>query len=207
MVIVDLASWALACACFSCDTGKKAASTAEPVPATEAKMLYALSMTGSHEAVVPVRRKNPFTGEFVDIHPHVLTDAEIAESKRVLSAYSARAEPGNRYVIRLADGTAVEVIAGLDATGEPGKWKVSFGAYLQRLSRDVMQFLFDLCSAGSFIVDGPDVGVVTSEAVMNQHRDSGFALARSPEELDVLLKQGMQAHKARFGAKSDRDGR
>ena len=168
------------------------------------KMLYALSMTGSHNTTVPVRRKNPFTGQFVDTHPLVLTDAEAAAARRILARYGARVEDGGNHVLQLSDGTAVEIMAGVEADGEPGRWKVSFGAYLQRLSREVMQFLFDLCSAGNFILDGPDVGVVTSDAVMERHRDDVFAIARSPEEMEILLKEGMSAYKEHIESKSAR---
>jgi hypothetical protein len=170
-------------------------------PAT--KMLYALSMTGSHDATVPVRRKNPFTDQFVDIHLPVLTDAETAETRRVLAHYGAVKDRG-RHLLQLSDGTAIETMAGVERDGEPGRWTVSFGEYLQRLSREVMKFLFDLCTAGNFILDGPDVGVVTSEAVMDRHRDDGFAIARSPEEMEVLLKQGMSAYKKHIESESAR---
>ncbi len=113
---------------------------------------------------------------------------------RVLARYGARTEVDGRQVLQLSDGTTIEVVAGIEDS-EPGRWKVSFGAYLQALSSEVMQFLFDLCLAGNFIVDGPDVGVVTSEAVMEQHRDGGFALAHTPEELAILLKRGMTTYK------------
>jgi hypothetical protein len=117
------------------------------------------------------------------------------KAKRVLARYGARAEEDGCLALQLSDGTAVELVAGLNAGGEPGRWTVSFSAYLQRLSREAMQFLFDICSAGNFIVDGPDVGVVTDEAVMDRHPDDGFALAHSPEEMEILVKEGMNAYK------------
>jgi hypothetical protein len=155
-------------------------------------MRYMFSMTGSHDAAVPVRRQNPFTGELIDVYPPALTDAEMAETKRLLARYGAQAEDACQFV-QLADGTTVEVIAGLE--GEPGRWRVSFGEYLQLLSRDAMQFLYDLCAAGTFILDGPDVGVVTDQRLFEQHRDDGFALAHSPKELEVLVKEGLTAYK------------
>lgn len=165
-------------------------------------MVYTFSITGSQSAAVPVRRKNPFNGQFVDIYPPALTDAEMAEAKRVLARYGARAEEDGRLVLQLSDGTAVEVVAGLDAGRESGRWTVSFSAYLQRLNREAMQFLFEICSAGNFILDGGDVGVVTDAAVMDRHRDDGFALAHSPEEMEILVKEGMNAYKEYIAGKS-----
>ena len=162
------------------------------------KMLYMLMLTGSHDAAVPVRRTNPFNGEPVDVYPPALTDAENAEAEPLLARHGARCE-GRRHVLQLGDGTAVEVVAGVD-DGEPGRWSVSFGAYLQHLSRDAMRFLFELCDAGSFILEGADVGVVTRAAVMDQHCDDGFVLVRSPEALEILMKEGRSAYAKHVGS-------
>lgn len=157
-----------------------------------AKMLYMLGLTGSHAAAVPVRRTNPFTGEPVDVHPAALTDAELAAAEGVLARYGARAE-GRRRSLTLPDGTGVEVEVGA-GDDEPGRWSVSFGAYLQKLSPDAMRFLFELGDAGSFIVEGADVGVVTNEAALARHPDAGVVLARSPEAMTILLKEGRSAY-------------
>lgn len=103
------------------------------------RMLYMLSLTGSHDSAVAVRRNNPFTGQDIDTYPPALTDTETADAKRVLARYGARLDESGRYVLQLSDGTAVEVVPGGESDGEPGRWTVSFGASLQRLSREVMQ--------------------------------------------------------------------
>ena len=60
------------------------------------------------------------------------------------------------------------------------EWTVSFSAFLQDLSGEVMTFLFELCSAGNLCLWGDDLGIVTTAQALERMGDGGHALARSP---------------------------
>lgn len=150
------------------------------------KMLFGTRMNGTTKGPEVVRT-NPFTGESVKLAVHVVSEAEAEASKGVLARYGAKLTKGV-YRLKLADGTAVEVAMG-EEEADP-EWTVSFSAFLQDLSGEVMTFLFELCSAGNLCVWGDDLGIVTTAQALERMGDGGHALARSPEELERGLKEG-----------------
>jgi hypothetical protein len=163
------------------------------------KMLYTLTLTGAHASKTPARMKNPFTGGFIDVPQLSLTDTERAAAKGVLVRYGAKAKTGGLHLVQLVDGTAVEVVA--QAKSKPEPWTVSFSAYLQSLSQEALQFLFDLCKAGSFILNGDDVGIVTSAKALKGREEDGFVLVPSQKELGILLKEGIGAYRKHLARK------
>lgn len=53
-------------------------------------MSYDLMLSGSHRSPAPVRRKNPFTGQEIEIHTHTLTEQELRDAKAILSRRGAK---------------------------------------------------------------------------------------------------------------------
>lgn len=158
-------------------------------------MSYDLMLSGSHRSPTAVRRRNPFTGEDVDLHPNLVSEEEVREAKRLLARYKASdGGDGRHLVVRLPDGMQLEVTVGSAADGERGAWQVRFGAFLQRLGGEAMKFLFELASAGGFVVEADDVAIATSASVKERVPDS--VLVASPDEMGILLKQGFESWKA-----------
>lgn len=48
-------------------------------------MSYDLMLSGSHRSPARVRRKNPFTGQEIEVHTYALTEQELGDAKAVLS--------------------------------------------------------------------------------------------------------------------------
>jgi hypothetical protein len=150
-------------------------------------MLFGTRLSGTTKGPEVVRT-NPFTGEALKLALEVVSEAEAEAIKGVLTRYGAKLTKAGGYRLKLADGTLVEVAMG-HGNDDPG-WTVAFSAFLQDLSGEVMTFLFELCSAGNFCLDGDDLGIVTTAEAMERIGARGAALARSPEELERGLKEG-----------------
>ncbi|NOU34676.1 MAG: hypothetical protein HOO96_42845 [Polyangiaceae bacterium] len=159
---------------------------------------FDLIFSGSHRSPSPVPRRNPFTGQDVEVYTYTLSEKELRDAKAVLSSHKASDDGDRHHVIQLADGVRMEVTVGSKQDGEQGTWGVMF----RILSPDAMKFLYELASAGKFLVQSDDASVATSEAAKNSAKargndfDAKCAVAKSPEEMGVLLKDGFEAWKA-----------
>lgn len=77
---------------------------------------------------------------------------------------------------------------------------------MRSFTADAVKFLFELASAGNFLVEDDNVAVATSSATKErlEEREADCILAGSAEEMGVLLKDGFEAWQAyakRFAGK------
>jgi hypothetical protein len=151
-----------------------------------------MSLSGTHQSATTVRRRSPFTGQDVDVHSLVATEDETHAARQMLARYGAVEQGRGHYAVQLADGMRLEV--GIGADDGEGKWTVTFHAYLQTLGMNAMHFLFDVASAGGLIIEEDDVAIATSAATKERMPDA--ELVASPEDMKVLLQQGLRSWKA-----------
>ncbi len=172
--------------------GCKRSSPPEVMETTPTNARYVMSLSGTHQSATSVRRRNPFTGQDVDVHSLVVTDDEAHAAEQLLARYHAVDQGRGRYVVQLADGMRLEISIG--SGDREGKWMLTFHAYLQTLGASAMHFLFDLAAAGGMIIDGDDVAIATSASTKERFPDA--ELVASPEDMKVLLQQGLRSWKA-----------
>lgn len=123
-------------------------------------------------------------------------DSEIHDVMALLAGYKARKAADGRHIVKFADGSLLDVIVG--SKENPDLWAVK----LRALTPQSTKLLYELAVAGNFILEWDDLPIATSEAgkrrvIERGHAfDSACVVARSPEELEPLLKPRFDAWKA-----------
>lgn len=140
----------------------------------------------------PIEKKNPFTGELQSVFPvKPLSGAELSAVRQVLKQATTKDfDEADCQVVTFQDGGIVEVDAGnLEEGCRVG---------LSGMTPDVLQFLYDLLSAGrwAMIPAMEDLVAVTTSRENVSGESKNFPRVvecRSAEELGRLLSDGVRA--------------
>jgi hypothetical protein len=141
----------------------------------------------------PVERKNPFTSEVQTVLPvEPLTSQDLKAVQGVVRSVTATGpDEHGCYLVRLGDGSEVEVHAG------NGFESGCMTAIREGITPDILRFLFDLLSAADWIMLPAMEGNPAIVALPG--RAKGFAdgfpevVCSSVEELGKVLTGGIEA--------------
>ena len=158
-------------------------------------MPYEIRLTGSRKSPsVTKKLANPFTRENMILEPWFANDDDTRRAREVLDRAGAEEVAERKHLLALADRSAVLVTRAGPVEGNEHDWRVKFPSPLQALSDDAFVFLFELCAAGSFVIDGDDVAIAAAPSVKERFAD--VVVVSSPADLCVLMKLGLEAWNA-----------